>query len=324
MRLLIVVDKLLTGFDAPACTYLYIDKQMQDHGLFQAICRTNRLGKEDENDPYYKEFGYIIDYKSLLDFLNKSITDYTSDAFDAFDLEDVNGLLTNRLEKAKECLSDAIEALHELCSDVPMPGELEQYCHFFCGDPSNPDDLKNEPDMRQMLDMYLTADPSRVLSNLGDATLLQLIVENGIEAAKDKLPEGIKSNPGAMSETIENNMRKPIIQEMPINPAYYEKMSVLLVQLIKLRKEGAIAYEELLKEYEKLAKDIQPNTKKNYPIKIDSKSKQALYDNLGENEDLAVSLDEKIISTKDDDWRGTHIKRRKVYGKSVWKSLCRI
>ena len=66
--------------------------------------------------------------------------------------------------------------------------------------------------MRQMLDMYLTADPSRVLSNLGDATLLQLIVENGIEAAKDKLPEGIKSNPGAMSETIENNMRKT---EMP-------------------------------------------------------------------------------------------------------------
>ncbi|MBP7283475.1 MAG: type I restriction endonuclease subunit R [Leptospiraceae bacterium] len=378
MQLLIVVDKLLTGFDAIHCTYLYIDKQMQDHGLFQAICRTNRLGKEDENDPYYKEFGYIIDYKSLLDFLNKSITDYTSDAFDAFDLEDVNGLLTNRLEKAKERLSDAIEALHELCSDVPMPGELEQYCHFFCGDPSNPDDLKDheekrltfyrlvvaliraynniaseiieagysqieadrikekvdyyaelrnsikhyssdyidlkkyEPDMRQMLDMYLTADPSRVLSNLGDATLLQLIVENGIEAAKDKLPEGIKSNPGAMSETIENNMRKTIIQEMPINPAYYEKMSVLLVQLIKLRKEGAIAYEELLKEYEKLAKDIQPNTKKNYPIKIDSKSKQALYDNLGENEDLAVSLDEKIISTKDDDWRGTHIKRRKV------------
>jgi hypothetical protein len=42
MKLLIVVDKLLTGFDAPSCTYLYIDKKMQNHGLFQAICRTNR------------------------------------------------------------------------------------------------------------------------------------------------------------------------------------------------------------------------------------------------------------------------------------------
>jgi type I restriction enzyme R subunit len=55
MKLLIVVDKLLTGFDAPSATYLYIDKQMRDHGLFQAICRVNRLDGED------KEYGYIID-----------------------------------------------------------------------------------------------------------------------------------------------------------------------------------------------------------------------------------------------------------------------
>ncbi len=56
---LIVVDKLLTGFDAPPATYLYIDKPMQDHGLFQAICRVNRLDGED------KEYGYVIDYKDL-------------------------------------------------------------------------------------------------------------------------------------------------------------------------------------------------------------------------------------------------------------------
>lgn len=378
MQLLIVVDKLLTGFDAIHCTYLYIDKQMQDHGLFQAICRTNRLGKEEENDPYYKEFGYIIDYKNLLDNLNKSITDYTSDAFDAFDAEDVKGLLTDRLVKAKERLEDAIEALHQLCLDVPAPKQIEQFYHYFCGDPTNKDDLKDneekrltlykltvaliraynniapeiieagytqaeadkikdkvnyyaelrnsikhyssdyidlkkyEPDMRQMLDMYLTADPSRVLSNLGEATLLQLIVENGIEEAIEKLPSSIKGNKAAMSETIENNMRKTIIQEMPVNPAYYEKMSVLLLELIRLRKEGAINYEELLKKYEELAKDIQPNTKKSYPKDIDTKPKQALYDNLEENKEIAIELDEKIRIEKDDDFRNTHIKRRKV------------
>jgi type I restriction enzyme R subunit len=378
MQLLIVVDKLLTGFDAIHCTYLYIDKQMQDHGLFQAICRTNRLGKEEENDPYYKEFGYIIDYKNLLDNLNKSISDYTSDAFDAFDAEDVKGLLTDRLVKAKERLEDAIEALHQLCLDVPSPKQIEQYYHYFCGDPTCKDDLKDneekrltlyklvvaliraynniaaeiieagytqaeadkikekvnyyaelrnsikhyssdyidlkkyEPDMRQMLDMYLTADPSRVLSNLGEATLLQLIVENGIEEATDKLPGSIKGNRGAMSETIENNMRKTIIQEMPVNPAYYEKMSVLLLELIRLRKEGAITYEELLKKYEELAKNIQPNTKKSYPKDIDTKPKQALYDNLEENEELSIVMDEHVRYVKDDDWRSTHIKRKKV------------
>ena len=95
MKLLIVVDKLLTGFDAPPATYLYIDKQMHDHGLFQAICRVNRLDGDD------KEYGYIIDYKDLFQSLEGSIQDYTSGAFDAYDKEDVVGLLTDRLDKAR-------------------------------------------------------------------------------------------------------------------------------------------------------------------------------------------------------------------------------
>ena len=73
MKLLVVVDKLLTGFDAPPCTYLYIDKSMQDHGLFQAICRTNRLDGED------KDFGYIVDYKDLFKKVENAIAVYTSE-----------------------------------------------------------------------------------------------------------------------------------------------------------------------------------------------------------------------------------------------------
>ena len=83
MKLLIVVDKLLTGFDAPPATYLYIDKQMQDHGLFQAICRVNRLDGDD------KEYGYIIDYKDLFKSLEGAVHDYTSGALDGYDKEDV-------------------------------------------------------------------------------------------------------------------------------------------------------------------------------------------------------------------------------------------
>ena len=74
MKLLIVVDKLLTGFDAPPATYLYIDKEMRDHGLFQAICRVNRLDGDD------KEYGYIIDYKDLFKSLEGAVHDYTSGA----------------------------------------------------------------------------------------------------------------------------------------------------------------------------------------------------------------------------------------------------
>jgi len=372
MQLLIVVDKLLTGFDAPACTYLYIDKEMQDHGLFQAICRVNRTEKED------KEFGYIVDYKNLFNSLNKSISDYTSDAFDNYEDEDVKGLLVNRLEKAKERLDDALETMHQLCEPVEQPKQIEQYIKYFCKDTNSKealketeelrltfykavvalirafnnvaaemkeagyaekevDNIKNkvieytelrnaikmasadyidlkkyEPDMRQLLDMYLSADPSRTLSNFGDATLLQLIVENGIDDATGKLPKGIKNNPTAMAETLEANMRKVITQEMPINPVYYEKMSVLLTELVRQRKLGALSYEEYLKKIEELAKDIQPKASTKYPAAVDTGAKRALYDNLAENETLAIELFNTINETRPDNWIGTPIKEKAV------------
>ena len=114
MKLLIVVDKLLTGFDAPPATYLYIDKQMRDHGLFQAICRVNRLDTED------KEVGYIIDYKDLFRSLEKSIHDYTGEAFDGFDAADVEGLLEDRLKKARDRLEEARESVKALCEPVRL------------------------------------------------------------------------------------------------------------------------------------------------------------------------------------------------------------
>lgn len=372
MQLLIVVDKLLTGFDAPACTYLYIDKEMQDHGLFQAICRVNRTEKDD------KEFGYIVDYKDLFDSLNKSISDYTSDAFDNFEEEDVKNLLVNRLEKAKERLDDELETMHQLCEPVEHPKALEQYIKYFCKNTEDKDALKEteelrltfykavvgliraynnvaaemkeagydervaaqikakvdeytelrnaikiasgdyidlkryEPDMRQLLDMYLSADPSRTLSNFGDATLLQLIVENGIEDATGKLPTSIRKSPTAMAETLEANMRKVIIQEMPINPVYYEKMSVLLTELVRQRKLEAVSYEEYLKKIEALAKEIQPKTSNKYPTVIDTEAKRSLYDNLGSNETLAKELYNTINEARPDNWIGTPIKEKAV------------
>ena len=115
MQLLIVVDKLLTGFDAPPATYLYIDKNMQDHGLFQAICRVNRLDGED------KEYGYIVDYRDLFKKLEKAVTEYTTGALDGFDKEDVLGLLKDRLEEGKKDLDEALEMVRALCEPVAPP-----------------------------------------------------------------------------------------------------------------------------------------------------------------------------------------------------------
>lgn len=122
MRLLIVVDKLLTGFDAPPATYLYIDKKMQDHGLFQAICRVNRLDGDD------KEYGYIVDYRDLFSSLDKAVTDYTGGAFDAYDREDVAGLITNRKDRAQRELEETRETLHAMVEPVEPPKDL--LAHF--------------------------------------------------------------------------------------------------------------------------------------------------------------------------------------------------
>jgi type I restriction enzyme R subunit len=126
MRLLIVVDKLLTGFDAPSATYLYIDKKMQDHALFQAICRVNRLDGDD------KEYGYMVDYKDLFKSLAGAITDYTSGAFENFDAEDVAGLLSDRLTKGRDRLEDLRETVKALCEPVPRPRDIPAYLHYFC------------------------------------------------------------------------------------------------------------------------------------------------------------------------------------------------
>ena len=126
MKLLIVVDKLLTGFDAPSATYLYIDKQMQDHGLFQAICRVNRLDGED------KEYGYIVDYKDLFRSLEQSIKDYTGEAFSGYDDADVQGLLKDRLQQGRERLEEAREAIKALCEPVEPPRDTSAYLRFFC------------------------------------------------------------------------------------------------------------------------------------------------------------------------------------------------
>jgi len=116
-----------------------------------------------------------------------------------------------------------------------------------------------------------------------------------------------------MAETIENNLRKVIVEESPTNPMYYEKMSVLLDELIKLRKEKTEEYEKYLDEIVALTRKIKkPTTSTTYPTSLTTNAKRALYDNLGKNEDLANKLDESIMTTKKDSWRDNRIKTKAV------------
>ena len=135
MQLLVVVDKLLTGFDAPSCTYLYIDKSMQDHGLFQAICRVNRLDGED------KLYGYIVDYQDLFPKVENAIAVYTSQLDDVGPTDPPDILLQDRLKVGRERLDAALEAIELLCEPVLPPKSDLQHIQYFCGNTELPGDL---------------------------------------------------------------------------------------------------------------------------------------------------------------------------------------
>ena len=372
MKLLIVVDKLLTGFDSPPATYLYIDKHMQDHGLFQAICRVNRLDGED------KEYGYIIDYKDLFKSLETSIHDYTKGALDGYAREDVAGLLSDRLEKAREQLGDALEAVRALCEPVEPPRDMAAHHRFFCAvdmadtavlkaneprrlalykltasllrayaDIANGmaeagysegetaaikaevayfENLRNEvklksadyidlkmyePGMRHLIDSYISAEESRLISAFDDMSLVQLIVERGAEAV-NCLPKGIRESQEAVAETIENNVRKLIIDETPVNPKYYEMMSELLDALIAQRKQQAMDYEHYLAEIVGFTRQAKNPAGAAYPAAMNTAARRALYDQLGKNETLAAAVDAAIRRTKKDGWRGNRFKEKEV------------
>lgn len=144
LKLLIVVSKLLTGFDAPSCTYIYLDNKLRDHNLFQAICRTNRLDGED------KDYGYIVDFKELFGDVQEAIAVYSSDELDI----DEGGSAENNVQlkdwrvEGKKQLDGIREALHYLCEPVPSPRTMEQYLHYCCGDASNPNALAETEALR--------------------------------------------------------------------------------------------------------------------------------------------------------------------------------
>jgi type I restriction enzyme, R subunit len=144
MKLLIVVSKLLTGFDAPSCTYIYLDHELHDHNLFQAICRTNRLDGED------KDYGHIVDFKELFGEVQEAIAVYNSDELDADEGSggENNVHLKDWLKEGKRKLDEAHETLRYLCEPVALPREVEQYLHYFCGDAANPNALNETEALR--------------------------------------------------------------------------------------------------------------------------------------------------------------------------------
>ena len=374
MKLLIVVDKLLTGFDAPPCTYLYIDKSMQDHALFQAICRTNRLDGED------KDFGYIVDYKDLFKKVENAISVYTSELDSSSGGGSPEILLKDRLKVAREKLDESLEVLFHLCEPVEPPRSNLEYIHYFCGNTEIPADLEErepqrtalykavvtlirayaniadelseagyslfdqeriktqveqylklreiirkassetldtkayEADMRHLIDAYIEAEEPRQTSHFENLSLVDLIVRLGINDAIKESLGTFNGDKNAIAEVIENNVRKKIIKEQLTDPAYYERMSALLNEIIAARRAKAIEYEEYLKRIADLAAKVKKGKADETPEQLDTPGKRALYNNLNQDEELALTIDETVKRVRPDGWRDHLAKERIIQG----------
>jgi type I restriction enzyme R subunit len=173
-------------------------------------------------------------------------------------------------------------------------------------------DLKKyEPAMRVLIDRYISATESQRLSAFNDMTLVDLIVKKG-EDALNELPDAIKQSQEAVAETIENNVRKLIIDEMPTNPKYYLRMSELLDELVKRRKQADVAYREYLKQIVDLSKKVKNPMDESVGAEINTSAKRAIYDNLGQDVQKAVMVHEAVISSRQADWRGNKLKERAI------------
>lgn len=372
MKLLIVVSKLLTGFDAPSCSYIYIDKKMQDHTLFQAICRTNRLDTDD------KDFGYIIDYMGLFGNVTDAIDVYTSELdIENFSKEEVEIQLKDRLMMARERIENALEELEAICEPVELPKADLDYIHYFCGNTEIASDLKSneykrvalykaivsyirafaniksemelagytqkeiiyfeerldfylklretiriasgetldlkayEADMRHLIDNYIQASESKVISPFEDISLLDLM-ESDIFTAIDKLPEGIRSNPEAIAETVENAISSKIVEKHLLDPKYFEKMSQLLFELIEQRKKGALQYKEYLAKAAELIKKVKSGKSDETPSTIKTIGMRAIYNYLDNNEDLTIACEIAIQNSKKEGFRENIQKQNEI------------
>jgi type I restriction enzyme R subunit len=150
------------------------------------------------------------------------------------------------------------------------------------------------------------------VSAFDDLSLIDLIVARGADAV-NSLPERIRKNEGAVAETIENNVRRLIIDEQPINPKYYEKMSELLDALIAQRKKEALDYQKYLEKIVELTTAVtNPTSGASYPKALNTPAKRALYDNLRNDEALALTVDAAVHASRQDDWRSNPIKIKMV------------
>ena len=309
-EIIIVVDKLLTGFDEPKNTVLYLDRKLKDHTLLQAIARVNRVCDD-------KEFGYIVDYYGVFSNLNDALEIYTD-----FDEEDLNGTYTNiadEVAKLAQRHSDVWEILKPVknTNDLEAYGEilrledkranfyekLTTYARTLKIALSSIDFHKTTP--QEQIDRYkndlamflkLRKTVQERFSDTIDYSQyegqIQKLIDTHIESGdveiitelinifdKEKFAEEVEKIVGkvAKADTIASRTAKYINESMETDPAFFKKFSKMLEEAIEEYKLGRISEAEYLQRAENIMHQVLSHTDSEIPESLQNNNAGRAY-----------------------------------------------
>jgi type I restriction enzyme R subunit len=328
-EIIIVVDKLLTGFDEPKNTVMYLDRSLKEHKLLQAIARVNRVADG-------KEFGYVIDYYGILQPLYDALNLYSE-----YDPKDLEGVMTDvSAETAK--LPQKHSELWDIFKHIPNKRDLEAYSQL----------LRDEA-IRQLFYEKLTAfasclrialssinfhketEESLIARYKDDLTMflklrqavqlrysdridykkhelqLQKLIDTHVESSevkilteltdifdKKKFEEEVERimSKAAKADTIASRTAKHIVENMDADPAFYKKFSVLLKETIAAYEQGRIDEIEYLKRVLQHKDAVLSHTDKDIPVEIaDNNTARAYFGLCLEYlKDIRITLDTAI------------------------------
>lgn len=314
--ILIVVDKLLTGFDAPKASTLYLDKQIKEHNLLQAIARVNRLCDG-------KDYGYIVDYRGLLGELDKALTMYQEAGLEEFNEEDIKSSVYY-IDTEINNMFEAYEKLKEIFKDIKNKNDLEEYEVLLEDERIRKDFYDKLCKFGSMLGIILPSDQAyykvgkEKISELRKAlafyqklratvklrysetidhkeyeTKMQKLLDNYVVAKEmmritepvditdaenfDKELEKMGTDRGK-ADSIRTRLTRTISEKSKEDPAYYKKFSTRIEETIEAYRNRRITDSEYLQKMQDIKEDFRKgNSGISYPTNITTENSRAFY-----------------------------------------------
>lgn len=314
--ILIVVDKLLTGFDAPKASTLYLDKQIKEHNLLQAIARVNRLCDG-------KDYGYIVDYRGLLGELDKALTMYQEAGLEEFNEEDIKSSVYY-IDTEINNMFEAYEKLKDIFKDIKNKNDLEEYEVLLEDEKIRKDFYDKLCKFGSMLGIILPSDQAyykvgkEKISELRKALAfyqklratvklrysetidhkeyeakMQKLLDNYVVAKEmmritepvditdaenfDKELEKMGTDRGK-ADTIRTRLTRTISEKSKEDPAYYKKFSTRIEETIEAYRNRRITDSEYLQKMQDIKEDFRKgNSGIVYPSNITTENSRAFY-----------------------------------------------